>query len=115
MEAPITNLRRTHMPRYANIADKIAAAADSIALADQEFEDARTEFEALSAEHAKLHGAGDPGTIKALIRTYAPKIATYFGLPGLAAGLTATAADPGAFGVLRGIAGKFLGLFGFGG
>ena len=102
------------MPRYTSVQDQITRASDSIAIADKEFAEAKAEFEALALEHAKLHGAPPAGTIGAMLRTYGPKVATYLGLPGLAAGLTATAADPGAFGVLRGIAGKFLGLFGFG-
>ena len=103
------------MPNYEDDLALISAAETARRTADENFEARKTEFEALAAEHAKLHGAPALGTISALAKTYGPKIATYFGLPGLAAGLTATAADPGAFGVLRGIAGKFLGLFGFGG
>ena len=103
------------MPRYVTVQDQITRASDSIAIADKEFAEAKAEFEALALEHAKLHGAPQTGTIAALVKKYAPIAATYFGLPGLAAGLTATAADPGAFGVLRGIAGKVLGLFGLGG
>lgn len=103
------------MPRYTTVQDHLTRASDSLAIADKEFTEAKEEFEALAAEHAKLHGAPAVGTVAALVKKYLPVAATYFGLPGLAGGLTAVAADPGAFGVLRGIAGKFLGLFGFGG
>ncbi len=92
-------------------------ASKALATADAEFTRRQSEFNAYAAEYTKLRGGAiaDGNLLQTLLRAYGPKLATYFGIPGAAAGLTALTADPGAFAGLKTVAGKLLGLFGFGG
>ena len=95
----------------------LGAAQSALAAAQAEFKTRKDEWVAYEAAYTQLIGASQAGgdLITMLLKTYGPKIATYFGLPVGAMGLTALTADPGAFGMLRGVLGKVLGLFGFGG
>ena len=95
----------------------LGAAQTALAAAQAEFKTRKDEWVAYEAAYTQLIGASQAGgdLITMLLKTYGPKLATYFGIPGAAVGLTALTADPGAFGMLRGVFGKVLGLFGFGG
>ena len=95
----------------------LGAAQSALSAAQAEFKTRKDEWTAYEAAYNQLVGTAPAGgeLLGSILKTYGPKLATYFGIPGAAVGLTALTADPGAFGMLRGVLGKVLGLFGFGG
>ena len=95
----------------------LGAAQTALAAAQTEFAIKRDEWKAYEAAYTQLIGAGQVGgdLVTMLLKTYGPKLATYFGGPAAAAGLVALTADPGSFAGLKGVFGKLLGLFGLGG
>ena len=95
----------------------LGAAQTALSAAQAEFKTRKDEWTTYETAYNQLFGVAPPGgeLIGSILKTYGPKLATYFGIPGAAVGLTALTADPGAFGMLRGVLGKVMGLFGFGG
>ena len=95
----------------------LGAAQVALTAAQAEFKTRKDEWVAYEAAYNQLVGTAPAGSelLGSILKTYGPKLVTYFGIPGAAVGLTALTADPGAFGMLRGVLGKVLGLFGFGG
>ena len=93
-------------------AAKLAKAIESVAKANEVYQDAKIEFAALTTGINSLNGVTSTGTAMELFKKWGPKIATYMGLPGGAALVTALSADTGGFGQITGLLGK---VFGFDG
>ena len=103
-------------PEYTQASSAIAGAKTAIGKVDAEFALLKEQFTALSREYESFRGTqAGPEMLKSLLKTYGSKAALYFGGPGAAVALTALTAATGAFASLKGVLGKVLGLFGFGG
>ena len=85
---------------------------------DELVEKARTQWAEIDKRYRALRGKQFAGegmqTVMAMIRKYAPGLATKFGYPGIAAALVAGTADDGAFSGITSIFGKIFGFFGLG-
>lgn len=92
----------------------IADATTASAAADEAYAKAKAEYEETEKSYRALKGIAPEAasTLMDLVKRYGPKAATYFGLPGAAAALTAAGAEPGSFAKITGLLGNILRAFG---